>query len=122
MDKARVGIADYEEQKARLLAIARGEYRPKKGEPRIWFTSIESFSQVLSSKNQELLNLIIEARPKSINELAALSGRKQGNLSRTLKTLERYGLVRLKRQGRVIAPQALYDRFELDFAVTPPTF
>jgi predicted transcriptional regulator len=43
-----VGIASYEEMKARTLAIARGKYKPAAGEPKVWVTSAESFAKVLS--------------------------------------------------------------------------
>ena len=115
--KVRIGIADFDVQKARLMAIARGEHTPAKGEPKVWFTSIESVAQVLSSKNQELLKIIFEAEPESISHLAALSGRSQSNLTRTIKTLQRYGLVRLEASGRRKRPMALASRFELDFGV-----
>ena len=34
-----IGIASETVIRQRVLAIARGEYKPKKGEPKIWFTS-----------------------------------------------------------------------------------
>ena len=110
----KVGIATYEQQKARLMAIARGEHKPAPDEPKIWFSSIESFAQVLSTKNQLLLELIAEAQPSSVAELETLSGRKGPNLSRTLKTLARFGLVELRRQGRTLVPRAVYDRVSVD--------
>lgn len=110
-----VGISSYEAMKARTLAIARGEYKPKKGEPKVWFTSIESFSKILSQRNQELLRLIAQERPKSLTELATLSGRKKPNLSRTLHTMERYGLVELTmgKQGTIV-PRTVYNHIKLD--------
>jgi predicted transcriptional regulator len=53
----RIGIAPYEEMKARTLAIARGELKPKTDEPKLWFTSIESLARVLSDKSRALLDL-----------------------------------------------------------------
>ncbi len=50
MKTLKIGIASYEEMKARTLAIARGEIKPSRDEPTIWFTSIESLAQVLSEK------------------------------------------------------------------------
>ena len=35
MRTLRVGIATYEQMKARTVAIARGEYRPPAGEPNV---------------------------------------------------------------------------------------
>lgn len=120
--KIKIGIASYEDQKTRVMAIARGEYTPKRGEPKIWFTSIESVAQVLSTKNLELLKLIFETEPKSITELAALSGRKQSNLTRTLKTLQRYGLVRMEAVGGAKIPTTIASNFELGFSVAPSVF
>jgi predicted transcriptional regulator len=109
-----VGIATYEQQKARLMAIARGEYKPASDEPKIWFSSIESLAQVLSSKNQLLLEIIATNKPGSIGELGQLTGRRSSNLSRSLGTLERYGLVSLQKQGKAVIPRAVYDRVEID--------
>ncbi len=91
--------------KARTLAIARGELRPKPGDPKVWFTSPESFAKLLSNRNRALLAQIAETHPSSLDELATTTGRTPGNLSRTLKTMERYGLVRLHKgeRGRVRA-------------------
>jgi predicted transcriptional regulator len=94
------------------------EYRVA-GEPRVWFTSTESFAKVLSAGNRELLRIISEAAPDSIEELAQLTGRAKSNLSRTLKTMTGYGLIRLERgeRGR-IAPKVTYDRVVLDLPIT----
>lgn len=110
----RVGIANYEQQKARLMAIARGEYKPAPGEPKIWFSSMESLAQVLSSKNQLLLEVIAASKPGSIGELEQLTGRRSSNLSRSLSTLERYGLVSLQKKGKAVVPRTVYDRVEID--------
>jgi len=83
----RVGIISREQYKARTIAIARGQYKPKRGEPKIWFESIKSMAQVLSSENQELLRVIIERKPENIHALEVATGRRSSNLSRTLKTL-----------------------------------
>lgn len=118
MTTLRIGIAGYEEMKARTLAIAAGERKRKRGEPKVWFTSMESVSRVLSDRNRALLELIAKAEPDSITELAALSGRAKSNLSRTLKTMERYGLVRLNRgEGGSVAPRVPYSDIVLDLPV-----
>jgi predicted transcriptional regulator len=119
MTTLKVGIASYEEMKARTLAIARGERRPAPGEPKVWFTSTESFAKVLSAGNRELMRIIAEKAPASLDELAELTGRAKSNLSRTLKTMEGYGLVCLERgeRGRV-APKVNYDRVELELPLT----
>ena len=88
-----VGIATLEQHKKRTMAIARGEYVPARNEPKVWFQSLETMSQVLSDKNRALLALIVKTQPQSLTELAEKTGRAKSNLSRTLKTMERYGLV-----------------------------
>ena len=70
---------------------------------------------MLSAGNRDLLRVISEKAPGSLEELAQLTGRKKPNLSRTLKTMANYGLVDLKRgpRGR-IAPKVVHDRIELE--------
>jgi predicted transcriptional regulator len=114
MRTLRVGIASYEQMKARTVAIARGEYKPAAGEPKVWFTSAESFARILSDRNRALLGIIAESTPESLTRLAELSGRKKSNLSRTLKTMERYGFVHLSRGARgSIIPRVPYRRISL---------
>jgi predicted transcriptional regulator len=115
----KVGIASYEEMKARTMAVARGRHRVAAGEPKVWFTSTESFAKVLSAGNRELLRIIIERAPGSLDELAGITGKAKSNLSRTLRTMEAYGLVRLERgeRGR-ITPKVLHDRVQLDLPIT----
>lgn len=119
MTTLRVGIASYEEMKARTMAVARGELRVRKNDPKVWFTSTESFAKVLSAGNRELLRVIGEQAPGSLDELAQITGRAKSNLSRTLKTMAGYGLVNLERgeRGR-IKPKVTHDRVELDLHIT----
>jgi hypothetical protein len=44
MKTLRVGIATYEEMKAKTVAIARGLHRPAPDDPKVWFTSAEAFA------------------------------------------------------------------------------
>ena len=92
----KVGIMPYEEMKVRTIAIAKGKYKLVAGEPKVWFSSIKSLANVLSEENQALLQVIREHNPESISELERLTGRRASNLTRTLHTLERYGIVSLK--------------------------
>ena len=114
---AKVGIISKDDYRKRTIAIAKGEYTPKKDEPKIWFESLSSMAQVLSSDNQKLLRLIIEHQPGSLAELEKISSRKKSNLSRTLKTLERYGIVSLsKEKGRLI-PKVKATDFKVQFGL-----
>jgi len=119
MKTLKVGIASYEDMKARTLAIARGEVKPKAGEPKVWFTSPESFAKVLSNKNRALLGVIVQTRPESLSALADATGRTAGNLSRTLRTMERYGLVRLHKGARgVVRPEVPYRDVQLEMTLS----
>lgn len=116
-----VGVAGYERMKARTMAIARGQHKPANDEPKVWFTSIESFAKVLSQRNQALLALIASEKPESLTELAEIAGRKKSNLSRTLKTMSRYGLVELSAGPRgTLIPRVTYDRVRLDVSLNAP--
>lgn len=123
MSTLKVGIASYEEMKALTMAVARGQRKLVPKEPRVWFPSTESFAKVLSAGNRDLLRTIAENAPDSLDELAQLSGRKKSNLSRTLKTMANYGLVRLERgpRGR-IAAKVVHDRIELELPLVRRDF
>ena len=113
MKAITIGILPQEKIRARMLAIARGELKPKAGEPKIWFTSMRSLAEVLSDENRALLRLIEESHPESISSLADLTGRKPGNLSRTLKTMSNYGLVEMRRENRHVRPIAKATEFRI---------
>ena len=112
-----VGIISRENYRKRTIAIAKGEYKPKKNEPKVWFESMKSLSQVLSNENQELLKLIIEHKPMSLTELEEISQRKKSNLSRTLKTLERYGIVSLNKEKGKLVPIVNAANFKVEFGL-----
>jgi predicted transcriptional regulator len=76
---------------------------------------LHTLSQVLSDKNRALLTLIAQTQPDSLNELAEKTGRAKSNLSRTLKTMESYGLVHFERgPGRQRAPRVNYSGVKLE--------
>jgi len=109
----KIGIASQEKIRERVLAIAKGDIKPKATDPKIWFTSMRSLSQVLSDENRALLDVIRISRPASISELADITGRKQGNLSRTLKTMCRYGLVKMEKNARSVRPVTQAESYQI---------
>ena len=111
----KIGIASREQLKARTLAIARGALKPSPNDPKVWFTSLESLAQILSKPNMLLLEIIRNAKPASIGELAQLSHREVSNLSRTLKTMENYGLVELRREHGRVVPNVCYTRYQVEY-------
>lgn len=132
--KSRTGI--FQEFKDHTLAVARGERKVAPREPKIWcepveagehiegaaehevqFASLEAGAKLLSAKNRVLLRAIAEQRPRSITELAALTGRAEQNVLRTLNKLAAAGIIRLdKGAGRALRPvlTARKVHFEID--------
>lgn len=108
-----IGIMPQEKIRERVLAIAKGEIKPKPSDPKIWFPSMKSLAEVLSDENRALLRLIRETRPQSLTALASASGRKPGNLSRTLKTMSHYGLVELRKERNHVIPIAKATEFRI---------
>ena len=117
MKTIRVGIMPMKQYKQRTIDIAKGLYKPKKDEPKVWFESIKSMAQILSSENQALLKVILENNPQSLKELEELTGRAKSNLSRTLKTLQRYGIVELHKQNNTLVPEVKATHFKVEFGL-----
>ena len=115
MKVIKIGILPQDKMRDRVLKIARGELKPKASDPKVWFPSMKSLSEVLSDENRALLKAVKTSRPASISELAKITGRKQSNLSRTLKTMSNYGLVELVRENHRVRPvvEAIDFRVEL---------
>ncbi len=121
----------FEEFKDYTLEVARGERKVDPSEPKVWveqvaggrergavrFTSLEAGAKLLSAKNRALLRAIAEREPKSVSELAGITGRAEQNVLRTLNKLAAAGVVRLDRgEGRsrrpVLAARKIH--FEID--------
>jgi predicted transcriptional regulator len=115
----KVGVMPLDQFKKRTIAIAKGKYKPKKDEPKIWFRSMKSLAHVLSEDNQALLKLIVETRPKSISDLENSTGRSANNLLRTLRMMESYGFVKLTEgvgaRGKApLIPKVIYSGVEVE--------
>ncbi len=115
MKTITVGIMTKEAYKQRTIDIAKGLYVPKKNEPKVWFESMKSMAQILSNENQALLKTILDNSPQSLKELEELTGRAKSNLSRTLRTLERYGIVELTKSKSTLVPKVKATRFKVEF-------
>ena len=101
----KIGVMSPAEMRERTIAIARGDYKPQPGEPKVWFPSLESVGKLLNNENRAMLRALAEAQPNSLSEAAKIVHRQQSNLTRTLGKMERYGIVKLveskeKRPGR----------------------
>ncbi len=117
MSKLKIGIMSREQFQRRTIDIAAGIIVPKRGEPKIWFSSMKSLGEVLSDNNVRLLKLINEHHPETLSELARLSGRQTSNLSRTLKTMEKYGIVELRKHDQKVQPVTKATEFDIQYAI-----
>lgn len=113
----KIGIISRENYVQRTIAVAKGQYKPRSDEPKIWFETLKSMSQILSNENQDLLRLIIDHKPRSLTELEKISHRKKSNLSRTLRTLERYGIVELPMSKGRLVPKVIATDFKVEFGL-----
>jgi predicted transcriptional regulator len=49
----KIGIASQEKIRERVLAIAKGELKPKASDSKIWFISMESLTKTLIKQSKE---------------------------------------------------------------------
>lgn len=105
-----VGIRPKQHQSKRARQASSHSEAPT---PTVWFASWRQLAGVLSDENRALLRLMQEKQPRTVLELAELSGRAASNLSRTMRNLEGYGLVKLHRSPdtRAVRPEALATEF-----------
>ena len=114
MTVLKIGIMNQKDFRRYTIEIAKGNLTPSPDAPKIWFDSVESMAQVLSSSNRQLLKLIKTHQPQSLAELAKLSGRRKESLSRTLRTMKNHGIVKLEKGHRnSMIPSVLADAFEV---------
>lgn len=60
---------------------------------------------------------LVELKPRSLTELEKISHRKKSNLSRTLRTLERYGVVELPMSKGRLVPKVIATDFKVEFGL-----
>jgi predicted transcriptional regulator len=81
--------------------------------------SAEALVKLLSPDNLALLRVIEREKPASMRALAALTGRKESNLSRTMRKLEAAGIVALRPgPGRTRVPVVTARRVRLEIDLT----
>lgn len=110
--RMKIGIASPAQQRQRTIDIAAGRRKRAPGEPKVWFPSLKAAAEILE-RNRELIRIIWDEHPETVKQLAAMSGRAESNVSRSLKRLEAYGIVRMVQHGRARRPEALAREFEI---------
>jgi len=99
-----VKIQGHASLREEMRAVARGEKKAPKGAGGLSLDSVEALLRLLTPQNRDLLAVIRDKKPQSIAELAALTGRAQPNITRTLGKLEAIGFVRFKTVERRKVP------------------
>ena len=101
-----------------MTAVARGERAAPAQANATIYESAEALLRLLTPDNRKLLALIAQQRPQSVAALAALSGRAESNLSRTLAKLQNAGIIRMDDgDGRAKVPSVAIHTFRLEIDV-----
>ena len=93
-----------------MLAATRNTF------PLTEMEGIIPLAEVLSDDNRALLRVIREQKSESLSRLAEITGRAPSNLSRTLKAMEHYGLVEMRRDVRTVRPVVKASEFVIQAA------
>ena len=81
--------------------------------------SLQQLMRLLSESNVALLNIVRSQKPRSVAELARLTGRPKASLTQTLRRLERFGLISFRpTTGRRKTPEIVCDKVRLDVVIT----
>ena len=97
-----------------MRAVARGERPAPPDAAMPSFNSVEALVRLLTPQNRKLLAIIRDRKPRSVAELAQMTGRAQPNLTRTLAKLEGAGFIKLKTVGRRKAPSAAVKKIVVE--------
>ncbi|MCG3744969.1 transcriptional regulator [Vibrio cincinnatiensis] len=113
--KARIGIVSEDTIRKYMINVVTGSVQSSEDIPKLWFTSLDEVSKVLSRKNIELMLLIAKEQPHNLTELANISKIDICELSNTINVLSSKGFVRIEKQGTASRPIALFFDFEIIF-------
>jgi predicted transcriptional regulator len=97
-----------------MRAVARGERPAPADAADPTFNSIDAVVRLLTPENRKLLAVIRDRKPKSVSDLAQMTGRAQPNLTRTLAKLEAAGFITMKAVGRRKAPSAAIRKITVE--------
>lgn len=120
--RVKIGIKNLEDvledAKEAMKKLELGEkVKPERG---LYFESIEGFRKALTPRRLELLRLIREKQPESIQELSRLAKRNIKSVATDIDILEGLGLIGMKRKKegrRESTPTVNYNKINLEIAV-----
>ena len=107
-----------EDAKDVMKKVEKGE--KVKMEKGLYFESIEGIRKALTTKRLELLHVIRERQPKSLQELSRLVKSDMKSIVTDINILESLDLVDMRRKKtgkRETTPKVDYDRIDLQIAV-----
>lgn len=118
--KIQVGIRSADdvlgEAAETMKKVAAGKKVRPKGR-RIFFTSPEALRRFLTPKKLELIRLIRERQPASINELAVFADRDFKRVHEDLVSLAEAGLIELTKDKGVKKTPHVADKLRLEIVV-----
>ena len=97
-----------------MRKVARGEIPAPADAALPSVESAEALMRLLTPDNRSLLRTIRDAKPRSVAELARLTGRAAPNLLRTLGKLEAFGFLEMRTVARRRVPVAKVGMLRLD--------
>ena len=97
-----------------MKAVARGNRPAPADAGKPSFNSVEAVVRLLTPDNRRLLALIRDRKPRSVAELAVMTGRAQPNLTRTLAKLEAVGFITMKTEGRRKTPSVAIKKIVVE--------
>ena len=114
MNKALLVVEPTKEAFARFASVLKRPSKTKyKGYTIISFPSFEILGKVITGPRLELLSVIKNQKPNSIQELSRMVERDFKNVYTDVKILVEYGLIELKESGarKAALPIAKYSEF-----------
>jgi predicted transcriptional regulator len=113
---AKHKIQRLHELEAEMRAVARGEKAAPRDAAAPSFNSVGVLMRLLTPENRRLMATIRDKKPKSIAELAKLTGRAPSNVTRTLNKLKDAGLVKMQadKKAKVPVPAVKLLRVKID--------
>ncbi|MFH1752060.1 MAG: hypothetical protein ABH821_03940 [archaeon] len=96
--------------------VEHPEKLAKEPDHTIYIKNIEMLESLVSKRKLNLLKFIINNKKLTVNLIARKLKRKQEAISRDLRTLQFYGLIKTKKVGRNVYPEATCKKIIINLA------